>query len=56
MKNKVLGRTVFLTVLLTLLVTPFTTALAIPPESWYWEGSGTDPGLVDCGSFFIDGE
>ena len=56
MNNKVLGRTVFLAVLLALLLTPFATALAISPESWYWEGSGSDPGLVDCGSFLIDGQ
>jgi hypothetical protein len=56
MKSKVLGRTVFLTALLALLFVPFSAALAISPESWYWEGSGSDPGLIDCGSFFIDGE
>lgn len=56
MKNKVVGRIVLVSVLMIVLLAPFSAALAAPPESWYWEGSGTDPGLVDCGDFIIDGE
>jgi hypothetical protein len=55
MRN-VSGRFAVVTVLLMLLLVPFAVALANPPEGWYWEGSGTDPGLIDCGDFIIDGE
>lgn len=54
--NGVIRRFSGVVVLLILLLAPLSAALANPPESWYWEGSGTDPGLVDCGDFVIDGE
>lgn len=56
MDKKVVVRIAFVAVLAMALLAPFSAALASPPESWYWEGSGTDPGPVDCGDFFIDGE
>lgn len=56
MKKKVLGRIVVVSVLIMLLLAPFSTALASPPERWYWEGSGSDPGNIDCGDFVIDGQ
>ena len=57
MDKKIVVRTTLVTLLAMVLLAPFSAALASPPpESWYWEGSGTDPGLLDCGNFIIDGE
>jgi hypothetical protein len=56
MKKKALGRIIVTAVLLTLLLAPFSAALANPPDRFYVEGSGSNPELVDCGSFFIGGK
>lgn len=56
MLNRIVRRIGLVTVLFMLMTAPFSAALANPPESWYWEGSGTDPAVADCGSFVIDGE
>lgn len=56
MFNKIVTRIALSIVLFMLIAAPFSAALASPPGSWYWEGSGTDLPLVDCGNFVIDGE
>ena len=56
MRSKAVVRMVLVSLLIILALAPFSAAWAAPPEGWYWEGSGTDPGLVDCGDFIIDGQ
>lgn len=56
MLSRIVRRMALTTVLFMLIAAPFSAAFANPPERWYWEGAGTDPALVNCGDFVIDGE
>lgn len=55
MTKRALGRMILYLTLIILLLAPFAGAWAMPPVRWGFENAGTDPGLIDCGDFFIDG-